>query len=413
MKSESGWLVSARASETDTAFLGRRAISRNPHARTLADDLVGTAQRGTRMNTTGCPPGLATDESFSLDVPMCASPLSAYWVVCGAVCLARLAVAWRAAANWWALHVATDGKPAGAPGPASSASRGHCGGRRLPLVPFVHSMCFVFALVLTVAVGTGAANARNSGAWALKSLYFLSFAAWNYLSVRFLVKLGSRVAGPSRAHGPHAHARDLALERIDKPLQWAFVLQLVALLSCSLILIVLGPIFPSELVPFGVTALVLKAAFVCLAALAIAHQLGRVYASITAHERAMRDEGLAPGLAKGDARSTAAEGFAKAKRRLWVMGVTDAALYLPMIVVYLLLAGNALPWTWVWIIAVPLGTEAVGTVVVQFGVARPRRRRRDKPSETSSGKRVVAAASPLAGASNDHKSTASRTAPAS
>lgn len=334
------------------------------------------------MNTTGCPPGLATDAAFmpAADQTPCSATLASFWGVLGFLCAVRFLAAARVSLNWWIVH---GPKAKDAQAAAQQQQQRH---RRWPLLPLVHLSFALTVLLVVVLIGVGAANAENAAAWSLASVFFLPFAAWNLQSARVLVRLGAKVAGPaimrsqaaqSPASQGSAQSEHARLASVDWVLAALFASQFAAVMVGTFILIVLGPAMPGELVPFGIAALALKAAFVGFTAAVFMYQLARVHRFLRMHERNVVAElGKAAPERVGGGGS---DDLARAKKRLSAMFLLTLVLYTPMVVVYVLLSARVLPWSWVWILAVPISFETAGNLAMQFFVVRPRRKRGAEP----------------------------------
>ena len=193
------------------------------------------------MDTTGCSSGWATDVAFQrIDLGSCNSSLIAYWIVTMTICLAKFICSVKRTATWFERK-------------HSGQNRG-----RWPIPPAVSIFASVAYFVLFTLTGLNIVNVFNGVTFSLFSLCFISISFDYLMMLLKLVRLGQKIIPMSlrQAEGDHQHLP--SLEKFNMVGLGLLFLQFFSMISSSLVLIVLSPIFPEQDTLFGSIGFSLK-----------------------------------------------------------------------------------------------------------------------------------------------------------
>ena len=332
------------------------------------------------MNTTGCPPGYATDAMFQPAVLTCDVKLEVFLGLTIALAVFRSLVAGMRVFVWWQRHVHGTGKRSAGQAqpqpqqhaeqtqtmatatPTTPTSASPTGPKRWPLTPLLSVTVAVTQIFAVPLAYYNVINFYNGFAHFVYSFAYLPSALYAAVTAHIAIKLGARIVPVmgKRMDAP-------ALRRADAFGRFTFVAQTVCVLGTIVVFSVLSPAVPSHEEELAITGFALKFFFHVNLTLSIVWFLQRVIAAVRLHQRLMaknrteEDEKLHQNANTG-AQSRAATmrefdaAVAKLRRnQLVVFG----GFFLPG-VFFLLLAVRALPWSYVFVYVIPGALEAVG-----------------------------------------------------
>lgn len=325
------------------------------------------------MNTTGCAPGWATDESFErvLDAsaPRCTSDLAIYWAVTSLIALIRGAAVVRQFQMWVRAR-------------ARARTNTKRARRRVPLLPLLAGAMWALYVVMMVLVGLNIANATNAASFVLLSLWMLPWSLFNMFSVLHVVRTGDRLifgggarvrAGAPSATVPSSTALEKseseALAKLGRCGASLVVAGTLAFIVSSILMVIVAPIIavvesPEAEQRFIQAAFALKGLYQTFLIACFMHQVQRCLHVV---ERRLRDRGL-----DGVVVTATNDVFLVARTKLrklhvWGFLSLSGALF------FFLCAGRVFPWTWIPLLGFVAGSEAVSTFVLWFFLTRSRK----------------------------------------
>jgi len=202
------------------------------------------------MDTTGCPPGLATDRVFLKDTPvgLCNVELALYWGISFTVCALRLIAFLGKVRN----YVAVVGF--------------RIRSRRI-LTVLVSLGSTVSYFLLASLIGVNVVNADNGWSFSLYSIGYFAFIIDFTMMLFKIVRLGRRViALPKEQLG---QTEDDYLAKFTKRGIVLAFLQIVMAIVSSIVLIIMSPIYPDKELVLGTIGFATKGMFQILCSFGI------------------------------------------------------------------------------------------------------------------------------------------------
>jgi hypothetical protein len=176
-----------------------------------------------KMDTSGCLEGFATDVAFESPNSeiQCKTTLALYWSLCAIFLSLRFIALAKQFLNWKTSNARRNRK------------------NQLPVAVSVSAVQLVMNVILWILIGTNVVNVYNGGAWSLLSLVFLPFAFISTVILLRTVRLGSKIIPLARDIG------DASLRLFTLFGKVLIFVQLFSILSATLTLIILSPVFPN------------------------------------------------------------------------------------------------------------------------------------------------------------------------
>lgn len=302
------------------------------------------------MNSSGCPPGVVTDEAFQLTYEQaCETSLAGFYVYLSIIAALKYISTAKQTTNWYARR-------------KHQQEGNYRHQRKIPLGPIVSFSFASIYIALTLLLGFDIINYRNGLSFMLYSIGFLPFA-WGYtMGLVRVVRLGEKII-PRSHRGEHTDGKLRTFDRLGKTL---LTIQTISIAISSLVLIILSPILHENATLLARLGFGLKAAFMTSSAFGWVYQYQRCINSIVAIQRNIKGVRM-----EGSSSSGKTNGLDKVTKKMRSHQILQLVMITPAIVILFLLAIAAIPAN-VFVVFAPSLFEAIGTVLQEFVVNRKR-----------------------------------------
>jgi len=254
------------------------------------------------MNTTGCPPGLATDETFiyysaffeelnSLispsqpSVASCGSSLAAFDGVFATLLVIRFMFTVLVWNDWWIKRAGFLKKN------NTNANQRRIWQHRIPVIPLTLTLVLLLWVMLVLLMRYNVTNAGNGGTFFMCILMFFGYVASSIIYQRRIIRLGKRIIPLSRLRLDALGTSGSEKSRFDllATFDWALITLIVIQLLSGLVFLafgVVGLVFPGTPLYVKLGCGISTVYTVC-STVALVYQLDRVY-------RCVRDSEMDP-----------------------------------------------------------------------------------------------------------------------